>query len=280
MPISTALFKFPVMPRPTAQTWAHVENLHKWVLDLCAVCGPSDAERNFVKFVDTLNLVTPDDSLPVHERVTELHQYYSREGKACPLPGRNAYTSIILPRSSYLKSIDPDGKMSYDDLMKATKKDIDMFNAMMESPAGFESAYPAVPYDELLRLHESFVLCEPIPKRWGRWGVWKCGCDDCFADGLCGHGMLLSMVFDKTITFPPQYSTRELAKRNSKGKRPTAWCPEQEDDEEDPAARQHWCPVTMASREMPLLPKVNQSLVTLTSNFDSHTCLTEPGCRV
>ena len=64
------------------------------------------------------------------------------------------------------------------------------------------------------------------------------------------------MVFDKTITSPPEYSTREIAKRNSKGKRPSVWCPEQEDDEEDPAARQHWCPVTMASHETPLLPKV------------------------
>jgi hypothetical protein len=170
--------------------------------------------------------------------------------------------------------------MSYDELMTAAKKDIDMLNAMMESPAGFESAYPAVPYDEFLRLYESFVLCEPIPKRWGCWGMGKCGCDVCFADGLCRHGMRLSMVFDKTITFPPQYSTRKLAKRNSKGRHPTTWCPEQEDDEEDPAARQHWCPLTMASREMPLLPKVNQSVLTLISHGDTQTCLTEQGCRV
>ena len=99
MPTSTALFKFPVMPRPTAQTWAHVENLHKWVLELCAVCGPRDDEAKFVKFIDTLNLVTPDDSLLVHERISEVFQYYTREGMACPLQGQTAYTSIILPRS-------------------------------------------------------------------------------------------------------------------------------------------------------------------------------------
>ena len=112
---------------------------------------------------------------------------------------------------------------------------------MMGCPSGFGTAYPDVPYDEMLRLHDSGLLCEPIPKRLGRWGVWKCGCNDAFADGLCGHGLLLSMVFDTTITFPPQYSTREIAKRNlnSKSKRPSAWCPEQEDDEDDPAARQH-----------------------------------------
>ena len=153
-------------------------------------------------FIDTVNLVTSYDSLPVHERISEVFQYYTREGKACPLPGQTAYTSIILPRSSYLKFVDPDGKMTCEELKIATEKDIDMFCAMMDCPSAFETAYPDVPYDEYLRLHDSFVLCEPIPKRWGRWGVWKCGCDDAFAGALCGHGMLLSMVFDKTITFP------------------------------------------------------------------------------
>ena len=114
------------MPRPTAQTWAHVENLHKWVLDHCAVCGPRDDEAKFVKFIDILNLVTPDDSLSVHQRISEVFQYYTREGKACPLPGRTAYTSIILPHSSYLKFVDPDGKMTCEDLKTATEKEIYM----------------------------------------------------------------------------------------------------------------------------------------------------------
>ena len=126
----------------------------------------------------------------------------------------------------------------------------------------------------MLRLHDSFVLCEPIPKRWGRVEVWMCGCDDAFADALCGHGLLLSMVFDKTITFPPEYSTREIAKRNRKGKRPSALCPEQDDDEEDPAARQHWCPVTMASHEMPLLLKVIIFCLGLISYGDTVPCHT------
>ncbi len=68
--------------------------------------------------------------------------------------------------------------------------------------------------------------------------------------------MLLSLLFDKTIKFPPAYWTKKLAGRKSTGLRPSAWCMEREDDEEDPSARQNWCPITLASGPMTLKPKV------------------------
>ena len=108
----------------------------------------------------------------------------------------------------------------------------------------------------MLRLHESFVLCEPNCQGWGIYGLWKCGCYGCFRDGLCEHGLLLALLFDKTIKFPPEYSTKKLAGRKSTGRPPSAWCPEREDDEEDPSARQHWCPITLASSTMTLKLKV------------------------
>ena len=72
-------------------------------------------------------------------------------------------------------------------------------------------------------------------QRWGRWGLWKCGCDGCFADGLCGHSLLLALLFDKTLKFPPEYSTKKLPGHKSTGRRPNAWCPEGEEDEEEVA---------------------------------------------
>ena len=65
-----------------------------------------------------------------------------------------------------------------------------------------------------------------------------------------------SLLFDKTIKFPPEYSTKKLPTRKSTGRRPSAWCPEREDEEEDPSARQNWCPITVASGPMTLKPKV------------------------
>ena len=46
------------------------------------------------------------------------------EGVACPLPGSNNFNYIIFPRASYLKLIDPEGTMSLDDLMEATREDL------------------------------------------------------------------------------------------------------------------------------------------------------------
>ena len=82
--------------------------------------------------------------------------------------------------------------MSLEHLMEATREDLELFSEMMDYTAGFETMHPDVHWDKMLRLHDSFVVCEPNQQRWGRWGLWKCGCDGCFADGLCGHSLLLS----------------------------------------------------------------------------------------
>ena len=254
--VSTARFKFPAMPRPTPPHWAHVEGMHKWSLELCLVDSPRGGVDKFDSMVDMLNLAAPDLSLNLHERISLMYDYTASEGTACPLPGRNAFNSIIFPRASYLKHLDPDGTMGLQELLDASRDDILLFAEMMDNPAEFETAHADVPWDKMVRLHESFVLCEPNQQRWGRWGLWKCGCDGCFADGLCGHSLLLALLFDKTLKFPPEYSTKKLPGRKSTGRRPNAWCPEGEEDEEDPSAKQHWCPITVAAGPMTLKPKV------------------------
>ena len=123
----------------------------------------------------------------------------------------------------------------------------------MDNPAAFEANHPEVPWDEMVRLQYSFILCQRNPLRWGRWGLRKCGCDGCFAEGLCGHSLLLALLFDKSLKFTPEYSTTS---RKSTGRRPNAWCPEGEVDEEDPSVRQNWCPITVAAGPMTLKPKV------------------------
>ena len=138
----------------------------------------------------------------------------------------NSFNFIIFPRALYLKLLDPDGTMNLDQLSDATREDIDLFAEMMDNPAAFGATHPDVPWDEMVCLHDSFVLGEPNQQRWGRWGLWKCGCDGCFADGLCGHSLLLALLFDKTLKFPPEYSTKKLLSRKSTGRRPNAWCPE------------------------------------------------------
>ena len=77
------------------------------------------------------------------------------------MPGRNSFNSIIFPRASYLKLIDPDGTMALQELMDASRDDILLFAKMMDNPAEFETTHPDVHWDKMVRLHDSFVLCEP-----------------------------------------------------------------------------------------------------------------------
>ena len=133
--VSTARFKFPVMPRPTPPTWALVEGMHKWSLELCLVDSPGNGVEKFVLRVDMLNLAAPDLSLNLHERISLMYDYTVSEGRACPLPGRNSFNSIIFPRAAYLQLIDPDCTMTLDELMEATREDLQLYAEMMDNPA-------------------------------------------------------------------------------------------------------------------------------------------------
>ncbi len=116
---------------------------------------------------------------------------------------------FILLRSLYLKYIDLDGSdhgtMDCNQLITATKEDIEMYNAMMESPLGFETAYPDVTSDEMLCLHKSFVLCELTPQLLRHYCVWKCGC--AFTDVTDGLHQLYRPIHE--VPFQPESEARQ-----------------------------------------------------------------------
>ncbi len=71
------------------------------------------------------------------------------------------------------------------------------------------------------------------------------------------------MLYDKTLTFPPKHSSKQLGRRSRQARRPNAWDPEDEDDEDEgTSSKMHWCPVT-ACDDMEILPEKIQKVVTL-----------------
>ncbi len=94
----------------------HVEGMHKRSLELFCINGPAAAEEKMNAMIEDMNTVCPDESLPLHERIASVYDYYKAEGKACPLPGRTTYNFVVFPRAWYLKEIDPEGTMTKDHL--------------------------------------------------------------------------------------------------------------------------------------------------------------------
>ncbi len=80
----------------------------------------------------------------------------------------------------------------------------------MDNPAKFNMENPNMMWDEMLKLHYCFVMCEPNGQRWGQWGMWKCSCDEGFKDAICGHSTLLTLLFDKTLSFPQELPRNTL----------------------------------------------------------------------
>ncbi len=113
--------------------------------------------------------------------------------------------------------------------------------------------------EEMLELYESFYLVEPIEEKWGRYGSFKCSvrisCPQRYVGKVCSY--------DKTLTFPPKHSSKKLERRSRQARRPNAWAPEDEDNEDDKtSSKMHWCPVT-ACDDMEILPAPKQKVVNL-----------------
>jgi hypothetical protein len=123
---------------------------------------------------------------------------------------------------------------------------------MMANPIQFESDHPEMPIDEVIDLYESFYLLENVEEKWGRWGSWKCMCEDFMSAALCRHSLLLAMLYDATLKFPAKHSTKKLELRGKLTRRPSAWAPEDADEEEEAevASKLHWWQFGALSRRV------------------------------
>jgi hypothetical protein len=170
------------------------------------------------------------------------------------LPPRTTLTSIVLPSTRLLDHLDESRTMSVDDLREVIRPKQTLFQDMLANPIEFENDNPDMTIEEMLELYESFYMIEPIEEKWGRYGSFKCMCENFMSAAICGHSLLLAMLYDKTLTFPAKHSSKKLERRGRLTRRPNAWAPEHEDDEDEGrSTKMHWCPVT-ACDDMEILP--------------------------
>ena len=90
------------------------------------------------------------------------------------------------------------------------------YDKMMENPAQYEARNPDKTWEEYVELHESFYLLEPLEEMWGRWVMFKCSCPGFFGAACCGHSSLLALLYDSSLEFPSECSSRQLPGRAGK----------------------------------------------------------------
>jgi hypothetical protein len=103
------------------------------------------------------------------------------------LPPRNTLTSVILPSAKLLDSFDETRSLSIVDLREKIRDIRHKLEDMMANPIQFEADHPEMTIEEILDLYESFYFLDPIEEKWGRWGTWKCMCEDFMSGAICGH---------------------------------------------------------------------------------------------
>ena len=221
-------YTFPSLPWPIREDWNRLEDLHPFVLELSYADGPAQHKDTWRKSMRQIRSLPGVDSMtPVHDKIRILH-----EADCIALPPRTTLLSIIIPSSRLLDKLDPHRAKSIDELREIIRPGRHLFEDMLSNPIQFESGHPEMPIEEVVDLYESYYLLEPIKEKWGCWGSWKCMCESFMSATICGHSLLLAMLYDKTLQFPPKHSSKKLELRRKTARRPSAWAPEQEDEEE------------------------------------------------
>ena len=248
-------YTFPSLPWPIRDDWNRLEALHPFVLGLAYADGPSQVKDTWRKSMRQIRSLSGVDSMtPVHDKIRILH-----EADSISLPPRTTLWSIIIPSSRLLAKLDQQRAKSLEDLRELIRPGRHLFEDMLSNPIQFEYDHSEMPIEEVVDLYESYYLLEPIEEKWGRWGSWKCMCESFMSAAVCGHSLLLAMLYDKTLEFPPKHSSKKLELRSRSTRRPSAWAPEQE-DEEEAEPKLDWRPVSACDdMELRPLPKKSQT---------------------
>ena len=135
---------------------------------------------------------------------------------------------IIMPATKYLDAVDPRRDMSTEELRVAIRDHLDA--------------------EEMIALHESFYLLQPLAERWGKFVNFKCMCPDFFSGGCCGHSTLMALLYDSSLRFPAEWSNQQLPSKKT-SKKPSAWA-ELHEEEEEPSRKERWAPTCLGSDDM------------------------------
>jgi hypothetical protein len=245
-------YTFQSMPWPIKEDWNHIETLHPLVLELSYADGTQDAKNDWRKAMKQIQKSPEVERLiPVHSKIRLIHDV-----GGLSLPARTLLTSVILPSTKFLDRIDPERRLTIEELREAIREQRAEFEEMVQHPASYECENADKQFDDIIRTYESFYMLEPIEEKWGRYGIFKCSCSDFMGAACCAHSILMAMLYDDTLEFPSEESRKELARRAGNSKRPSAWAPEHEDEEQGAnPKRMRLCPVN-ACEDMDLLPRI------------------------
>ena len=147
--------------------------------------------------------------MPLHLKLEERHSQMARATELCVLTEDKememiSKSKIIFPRQSYLFKLDPNNRLSVQELRDLIAPDRDEYlRLILESDTLHDEAH----ITDILDLAEKFHLVLWKGKGWSV-DPSGCSCTTCYKHVHCCHGRLLSMALDDKIKVP---KSREIA---------------------------------------------------------------------
>ena len=187
-------------PQPTKAMWDAVQEMHPKTLSCCFVLEPSARVDTLGILRDMLDEVTKCGArdTPLHLKILAMHEDTLSAGEEYTLLIADLRL-VLMPRQWLLNRLDPDYKLSVDQLRAQLEDDMTEYKALVVE----DWLDPNYNVKDVMRIYHRFNMIRPAPK----WGLvpLECTCKVCYANAMCPCTIMLASLFKPEIRVPAHY---------------------------------------------------------------------------
>ena len=187
-------------PQPTKAMWDAVQDMHPKTLSCCFVLEARNGLESQALLRAMLEevMVSGAPKAPLHLKILAKHEDNKAAGEDFILQ-LSDLRLVLMPRQWLLNKLDPDYKLSVDQLRAQLEDDMTEYKALVVE----DWLDPNYNVKDVMRIYRRFNMIRPAPK----WGLvpLECTCKVCYANAMCPCTIMLASLFKPEIRVPAHY---------------------------------------------------------------------------
>ena len=187
-------------PQPTKAMWDAVQDMHPKTLSCCFVLEVRNGleSHNLLRAMLQEVMASGAPKAPLHLKILAKHEDNKAAGEDFILQ-LSDLRLVLMPRQWLLNKLDPDYKLSVDELRAQLEDDMTEYKALVVE----DWLDPNYNVKDVMRIYRRFNMIRPAPK----WGLvpLECTCKVCYANAMCPCTILMASLFKPEIRVPAHY---------------------------------------------------------------------------
>jgi hypothetical protein len=181
-----------------------MQDVHPKTL-ICTILVTTTGRETETRFFNRMQEIMAlcEDKTPLHLKIRAWHKNNERMGLSPGPPRIDNCKELLMPRQHLLKTIDPDGTKSVDEVIAH----LDPLARQYEMYVINNDYEQVLDLNDSLTVYESFHYLQYVAS-WGQ-VPYACSCEGSHADAVCEHAALYTAIFDPAVEVPKDYIASE-----------------------------------------------------------------------